>query len=543
MVLFKNMSVPGITEGLLARLFCGNRTAFDVMVYWGLPLTKPVGLRTEIIFHITLLLGAALLFGGFLMLKLTERELLNQRLDNLKATLDVMAFSVGDLLAREATESGRQQQIAGLFSRVPEATALGVWEIQGETLVPLYGWPSQESWLREAPLPQSLRYLSEAQDKLVYRGAWLFWGEPSSCYFESSVPIRQRGKILGVLHARFPLNEVAVRVRSSLKILLLYVALYGTVLFLFGVYLLNRNVVRPIGLLLATTRRVAEGDLDQQLSEAGPREIASLARSFNAMIAALRQSRQNSEEHIRSLQRSNEALQQSRSELFRSEKMATVGHLAAGMAHEVGNPLAAVVGYLALLKTELPTGRQREIAEYAAVEVERIDRLVRELLDYARPGEETPQRFDPLSVLQEALSLLEHQGLFADVELTVEVPRQVSEVQMIRHRLLQVFVNLLVNARDALFAGGVIRITGGETESSVWVGFADNGAGIGKKDLPHIFDPFFTTKAPGKGRGLGLAVCYRVLEEAGGRIEVHSEEGRGCLFKVYMPKKGGAHGG
>lgn len=505
-------------------------------------MAKPVGLRTEIIFHITLLLGAALLFGGFLMLKLAERELLKQRLDHLRGTMNVLVLSIGESLAAEELGSDQKQRVARLLKLIPEATALGVWKMQNEALEPLYSWPTPTPWLRDGPSLQTLRFLSETQENLVYSGAWLSWGEPSPSYFSSIVPIHHRGKFTGVLQARFPLNEVAVRVRSALKILLLYVVLYGTVLFLFGLYLLNRNVVRPIGLLLATTRRVAEGDLDQQVSEAGPLEIAALARSFNAMIAALRQSRLNSEDHIRSLQQTNQTLQRARSELMRSEKMATVGHLAAGMAHEVGNPLAAVVGYLGLLKKELPDGRQRDIADHAAIEAERIDRLVRELLDYARPGDETPQGFDPLTVLREALALLEHQGLFAGMQLIADVPPQLPEVWMIRHRLLQVFVNLLVNARDAVVGEGTVQLSGGETETTVWLAVADDGPGIAPQDLPHIFDPFYTTKAPGKGRGLGLAVCYRVLEEAAGSITVQTEIGQGSTFTVSMKKRGPGYG-
>ena len=516
---------------------------FDkALLLWRLLVAKPVGLRTEIIFHITLLLGAALLFGGFLMLKLTERELLNQRLDNLTATMEVVALSVGETLAAEDAEPNQKKRVARLLPQLPDATALGVWTLKGQTLIPLYRSSLKEHWLSDGPQLQALRFMTESQDRLVYTGVWLAWGKAPASYFTTILPLRQRGKLVGVLQARFSLDEVAERVRSSLKILFLYVLLYGTVLFLFGLYLLNRNVVRPIGLLLTTTRKVAEGDLDQQVSETGPREIADLASSFNIMVTALRESRQHSEEHIRSLQLTNEELRQTRSELLRSEKMASVGHLAAGMAHEVGNPLAAVVGYLALLKMELPVGRQREIAEHAAVEVERIDRLVRELLDYAKPGEETAESFDPLTVLREALALLDHQGLFARVKLVDTLPQQLPQVVMIRHRLLQVFVNLLVNAQDALSAEGEIRLSGGEAEDSVWIGFADNGAGISQQDLPHIFDPFFTTKEPGKGCGLGLAVCYRVLDEVGGSIEVQSEAERGSVFTVRMKKENGENG-
>lgn len=505
-------------------------------------MAKQVGLRTEIIFHLTLLLGAALLFGGFLMLKLTERELLSQRLDNLKATMEVVALSVGEILSVEENEPDQKMRVARLLPLLPDNSALGVWKLNGQTLVPLYRSSSNDDLLRDGSQLQALRFIAEAQDRLVYSGVWLSWGEAPASYFDSIIPLWQRGKLIGVLQARFSLNEVAGRVRSSLKILFLYVVLYGAVLFVSGLYLLNRNVVRPIGLLLATIRRVAAGDFDQQVSEAGPKEIASLASSFNTMVSSLRESRQRSDDYICSLQRANEELKQTRSELLRSEKMASVGHLAAGMAHEVGNPLAAVVGYLALLKMELPAGRQREIAEHAAEEVERIDLLVRELLDYAKPGEEKTESFDPLTVLREALSLLDHQGQFADAKIIDALPQQLPRVLMIRHRLLQVFINLLVNARDALSAEGEIRLTGGETEDSVWIRFADNGRGIAQQHLSHIFDPFFTTKAPGKGRGLGLAVCYRVLEEAGGSIQVQSEIERGSVFTVRLKKEEGQHG-
>ena len=307
-------------------------------------MAKPVGLRTEIIFHITLLLGAALLFGGFLMLKVTERELLNQRLDNLTGTMEVLALSVGETLVVKEPEPNQEMRVARLLPLLPDATALGVWKLKGDTLIPLYRHSTGDRSLSSGPRLQALRFMAEPQERLVYTGAWLAWGALPACYLTSTVPLWQRGKLVGVLQAQFSLDEVAHRVRSSLKILLLYVVLYGLVLFLFGLYLLNRNVVRPIGLLLATTKRVAAGDLDQQVSEAGPREIASLASSFNTMVAALRESRQYSEEHIRSLHRANEELQQTRRELLRCEKMATVGHPAAGTAHEVGNPCAAVVG-------------------------------------------------------------------------------------------------------------------------------------------------------------------------------------------------------
>jgi two-component system NtrC family sensor kinase len=506
-------------------------------------MARSVGLRTEIIFHVTLLLGAALLFGGFLLLKLTERELLNQRVDSLMATMEIVAQSLGHSLAMETPPDENRARAVQLLHLLPGATEVGAWQLVGGQLVPLYTSQAAPSLPAAARMQPRFRYLAETEVFLSYGNVWPFWkaaGEPS---LEVVVPLRNNnGTFAGILQSHFSLDDVARRVRGSQKMVLLYVLLYGCVLFLFGLYLLNRNVVRPINGLMATTRQVADGNLDLVVPEQGPREISALARSFNDMVGALRASRRSTEDHIRSLQQANENLQQTRAELIRSEKMASVGHLAAGMAHEVGNPLGAVVGYLELLKAELSDERQRDIADRAAEEAGRIDRLVRELLDYAAPGKARLESFDPAAVMKESLELLSNQGRFNLLQLVRDLPPSLPPVHMVRHQLLQVFVNLLLNACDASCEGGTIRVEADVLDGSVRLAVADEGEGIPAENLGNVFDPFFTTKAPGKGRGLGLAVCYRVVAEAGGDIEVRSEFGKGSSFTVRLPvDKGEEH--
>jgi signal transduction histidine kinase len=284
------------------------------------------------------------------------------------------------------------------------------------------------------------------------------------------------------------------------------------------------------------TQQVAAGDLGRALAVKGPREIADLSRSFNTMTAALRKSREESQAHIVSLKKTNEDLKRTQEELIRSEKMASVGHLAAGMAHEIGNPLGAVVGYLEFLKTELPSGGSKDIAERALAETERIDRLVKDLLDYAAPAASEPEMLDPAAVMAEARDILFYQGIFEALRLESKLPSVLPSVVVVRHKLLQVFVNLLLNARDASSKGGSIRLLGGEEGQYVWLSVADEGPGMSPEVLTHIFDPFYTTKAPGKGRGLGLSVCHRVVEEAGGKIEVRSAAGQGSVFTIRLKK-------
>jgi signal transduction histidine kinase len=205
------------------------------------------------------------------------------------------------------------------------------------------------------------------------------------------------------------------------------------------------------------------------------------------------------------------------------------------MAHEIGNPLAAVIGYLNLVAAELTDPGQRDLVARALAEAGRIDRLVRDLLDYAAPARAAAEPFDPVAALREAAALLVNQGALEGVRLVDCAPRVLGLVCMDRSRFVQVCVNLLLNARDAMAEGGEIILDAGRQGDELRLTVADTGAGIPADILPRIFEPFFTTKAPGKGQGLGLAVCQRLIGEAGGQIEVESRPGRGSTVTLRLP--------
>jgi two-component system, NtrC family, sensor kinase len=296
-------------------------------------------------------------------------------------------------------------------------------------------------------------------------------------------------------------------------------------------------VIGPIRRLKDATARIARGDLDHGLPEKGTREIAELAASFNQMSTSLKRSREQTAETITSLIEANEALAQTRQELIRSEKMASVGHLAAGMAHEIGNPLSAAIGYLELLKRGPSTPHEQDLCRRTLDELERIDRLVRDLLDYAAPANAAAELLDPLQVAADAVHLLENQGAFGGIRVALEASESLPRVRIERHKLTQVFVNLLLNARDALGEnGGVIGLSIDGHGDEVVLSVHDDGAGMAPEVSSHIFDPFFTTKGPGQGRGLGLSVCHRIIDEAGGSIEVLSTPGAGSVFRIRLPK-------
>jgi signal transduction histidine kinase len=373
----------------------------------------------------------------------------------------------------------------------------------------------------------------EIDETLTYSSAWNPFRAAPASYLDLAV---HTGDPAGnILQLRFSLGSLVAQVHRAQRLVLIYVVLYGVVLSGFGIFVLNRNVVEPVRRLRATTAGVAAGDLTPIEVAHGPGEINDLADDFNSMIVALQGSRAETAAHIRSLEDTNRALQQARDEVVRAEKMASVGHLAAGMAHEIGNPLSAVVGYLSLIREELADPAQRDLIERSLREAGRIDRLVRDLLDYAAPVRSADEPFDPLEALRETTALLTHQGVFETVRFIDRAPVHLGRVRMDRSRFQQICINLLLNARDAMPAGGELVVTAEQGGGALSLNVADTGSGIAPELHKRIFEPFFTTKDPGKGRGLGLAVCQRLISEAGGRIDVRSTPGQGSTFTLRLP--------
>jgi signal transduction histidine kinase len=498
---------------------------------------KPFGLRAEIALQLFLLVGAALLLGGFLLLRLGGRELVDQRVTLLTAVVRESADLTGmAAMPGRAFEGRMMDAVARRMDWLPDLVRLELWRGSGDNWRLLIDRGEPRSLFPEAGMASPPGLLAEPAVRVDYPLLWPWTWKDRRALARIEVPVRHGGQLLGRVCIWFSLQGVAEGLRMAQGLVLVYALLYGAVVLACGLYLLDRHVVRPVGRLLATTHGIAAGDLQQRVSEEGPREIADLARSFNGMVQALRNSRAETDYSIRSLRQANRELERTRDDLVRSAKMASVGHLAAGMAHEIGNPLAAMVGYLALLQGELADHPAAELARRMADEADRIDRLVRDLLDYAMPASRQAEHFDPIAVMAEAVALLEHQGALKRITLVDKLPARLPTVHMIRHRLQQVFINLLLNARDASRDGGAVTLAGGCDGGRIRICVSDRGDGIAPKVREHIFDPFFTTKPPGQGRGLGLAVCRRVMEEAGGTIEVDSEPGRGSRFTVHLPQ-------
>ncbi|BDV43692.1 two-component sensor histidine kinase [Geotalea uraniireducens] len=403
--------------------------------------------------------------------------------------------------------------------------------------------------------------------------SWLPAGGEVLC---RSAPVLVNGQVAGAVRLMLSLKGERRLMAQSRHLLLAYFALDFLLLLAVGSFLLSRFIVVPIRRLLGATERISSGDFSSHATVPGGREVANLAESFNRMVDTLRTKQEEVQRYVHSLEQANRQLHEAREEAIHSEKMASIGLLAAGTAHEIGTPLAAIMGYAGLLGDELAADAEK--ADYVRrieQDAERIDRIVSDLLNYARPADGVVEECDVNTLVAATVEMLDRQGAFKGIKLALAIDPELPPLQADPHQLQQVLINLLINARDAMPGGGRLDIrtadgtfalqpallpagevspavrgrrTGdfggafrhsfagnGEAAPCVWVEIADTGSGIDAAHLGKIFDPFFTTKEPGKGTGLGLAISARIIDSFGGRITVDSVVGRGTRFIVLLP--------
>jgi signal transduction histidine kinase len=310
--------------------------------------------------------------------------------------------------------------------------------------------------------------------------------------------------------------------------------------------LLGRAVAAPVERLLSTAARLGAGQEGLPLlgpeGDGGP-GLSRAAVAFERLAAALADERARLAAKVEELERANRALVEARETALRSERLATVGRLAAGVAHEVGNPLGAIGGWAELARDRLRGGASSQADEFVAripEEVRRIDRIVRDLLDFARPQPPTLAPVPVAAVVEAALRLARVQARFRGIDVALRYPEDLPDVLGDEHRLAQVFLNLLLNAGDAMGGEGPLEVRARRAGEHVEIEVADRGPGIPAADLARVFDPFFTTKAPGQGTGLGLSVCVGLLETLGGDIAAENAPGGGAVFRVRLRAAGAA---
>jgi len=359
-------------------------------------------------------------------------------------------------------------------------------------------------------------------------------------YITAYEPIKNiTGQIIGMLYVGM-LERPYIDLRDRVMLTFTGIAALCVVVLLVILFFITSSITNPLRRMVLGTNRIARGDLNHRVRIGFRDEIGQLAHSFNQMTENLKLANENLIQWGKTLEKRVEErtkeLREMQDYLLQSEKLRSLGKIAAGVAHEINNPLTSI-----LINTHLMLERLEkshvfyENLSLIADETARCTQIVKGLLEFARQN--PPQKtFTNINELIERTSqLLENQASFQNIRISKDLNAGLPPLKLDRNKIQQVFWNLLLNACEAMPEGGQIAISSSlsEDKKSIAVRFADSGVGIPKENITKLFDPFFTTKS--SGTGLGLAVSYGIIEQHDGRIEVKSEVGRGTVFTLSFP--------
>ncbi len=361
----------------------------------------------------------------------------------------------------------------------------------------------------------------------------------ASCHFHS-----RDQKMLGLIEANISLAHMDKSLKQQGIAITMYILIFLFIISIALCTILWNFVSTPVSLLKKGMERVAGGDLDYTLEIRTRDEMGDLARAFNAMTVDLKKSKDELVEWGNTLekkvQKKTEAIRMAQAQLIHSEKLASLGRMAAGVAHEINSPLTGIVTFGHLLLKRFPPGTQeREDVEVIIEQANRCSNIIKGLLGFARASvaEKAPTNIN--DVLDRSLNIVRNKADFFNIKLVTEFDGSLHRVKADASQLQQVFTNMIINAADAVEGNGTITIITkniiDEGQDMAEIEFRDTGAGISPENIAKIFEPFFTTKPVGKGTGLGLAVSHGIIQDHGGKMLVNSVVGEGTSFRVQIP--------
>ena len=345
-------------------------------------------------------------------------------------------------------------------------------------------------------------------------------------YIAAYEPIKNpRGDIIGVLSVGI-LEDKYTDMRKRAIAMFLGITLTGMIVALIVSHFLARGILQPIRDLVSASGRWAKGDFDYQVKVTRKDEIAKLEETFNFMASSLKE-------------RDDKLREYTDQQIMKSERLATIGQLAAGVAHEINNPLGTISIYAQMVLDELEKDSEscRENIAVIMKQTNRAGRIVKDLLEFARQSEPEMKMLNINDILTKAISIISHPAELQNISLLADLNPKLPEIQGDSNKLEQVFVNIIVNALQAMPDGGKLTVCTRMTEDRrfVEIEISDTGCGIPQEHLSKLFDPFFSTKRTGEGTGLGLSVTLGIVEKHNGTIDVESQVGQGSSFVIRLP--------
>jgi two-component system NtrC family sensor kinase len=522
------------------------------------------GLKFKVGFYLVIALTAAVFIFTLMVVRNNREELLQQAVGHsaqlsevlIKSTRFAMLENKPSEVSKILNDVGAHKDIDKVRILSKDGTVIHSSKVReigtqvDQEAESCLGCHLDQRSLEQSPLIGRPRFFTDEDGRPMLGSTAVIRNEPncsnSSCHYHAA-----ETSVLGVLDIVSPVDVIENTLRlNTYKLIGLslgFIILAGVLVS----YLVNRMIFLPLSDLDEGATRLAEGDLEKTIPVRSKDEFGHLAQSFNSMTRALRESRKDLEDWGHTLEQkveeASQELQIAHAEAARSEKLASVGLLAAGIAHELNNPLTGVLTFAHLVRKNLPDdSRDAEDLDLVISETKRCATIIRRLLDFSR--EKTPEKayHDLNEIIRNTVQLIEQPAQVANIEIITDLDENLPPVWLDEDLIKQVIMNMLVNARHAIESEGTITIktrSCGEdgcpdsirpTENMAEITITDTGCGIPAEKLNKVFDPFFTTKGVGKGTGLGLSVSHGTVTSHRGTIEVDSEVGIGTTFRIYL---------
>jgi signal transduction histidine kinase len=495
-------------------------------------------LQSKIFFNLAVFLFLAVLLTDYLIIVIVQKKLILQKIHS------------GHTLLLKLKDK------VSLFPDPNMATMADPSFVYGRIILA----PNREYQIGEYPtdieinIPELIRRATNSISPILdYSGeTWgVFWKQKK--YLLISIPFSDdlEGVSGGTLI--FKLDDIYKTLRSSQKYVAFYLVINSFVLLLLFFYRFYRLIYRPVQKII----KIAKGYTDIEKLQFSPDkrsyEFNELSGALNRMVQRIETDKEKLQYSLKMLQEANSELKTAQADMMRAEKMASIGRLSAGIAHEIGNPIGIVLGYLGLLRNR-PGMQKDEAAQDYIVrsehEISRINEIIKQLLDFSRTSVTRCCKISIHELVRDIVHVMSEQPLMRHIQIEYNLSSTRDDVYADYHLMRQVMMNLIINAADSIaisnnqLNGKILISTQLIPEPhdnaigrspTLQLTVVDNGTGIAAKDFDNIFDPFYTTKEPGKGTGLGLSVSYTIVEQAGGLIFADSEIGKGTTMTILLP--------
>src|SRR4030066_384163 len=420
-----------------------------------------LGLRAEVIINISFLMLAAILLIGFTISNLNERNIKQEKIrygermvQDFQTLLDFMSRDKKEFTFDNPLLRKEVQEFVRIYVKEKGFYELLIIDPQLNIIASKKPeWinkPSTDLFMKEAIQTGKVKAEIEKTEAFLlthYKKLVLY------------SPLWSQGKIIGGIQMEVPIGDLMTNLLELKRIILITVVLDTIVLIIFGSFLLSRVLVKPMKDLVRLTQKISDEDFSQKIEVTSRNEIGQLIGSFNRMIERLKENQESLENYLESLESTNKKVKQAQEELIRTEKLASIGRFAAGVAHEVGNPLGAILGYTSILQKEgIDCEDSKDYLKRIEREIDRINRIVRELLDFARPSKFEIKDVQIHQVIENTLSLLSYQKNFKNIEPRLDLQSDLPQVKGDESQLSQVFMNIILNAADAMPNGGILTV-------------------------------------------------------------------------------------